>query len=204
MTDQGSLDLPIPRSRPRFPAEPIIRSAEIEDNYRWTLRRAWGAGPAILWCMLNPSTADDKRDDPTMMRVIGFSYRWGFGSAIVVNVYPFISANTDALWRWRRDVDHSSHEAWVRNVYIVGAQMEQVDVRVAAWGAGADDRDLSDFLEHARPRVDTSEHDGFGRVSVGVEWQCLGRNGDGSPKHPLARGAYRVPDDAVLQTWRSL
>lgn len=217
MTDQSSLDLPIPRSRPRFPVEPIVRAAEIEDNYRWTATRAWGAGPGIHWNMLNPSIADGRRDDPTMSRIIGFSYRWGFGWAVVTNIYPFISANTAALNTWRAswnqeaakaagfnwDLDHSAFNAWIKNMHVVSAAMAGADVHVAAWGNGADAEDLDAFLDGARPSVDTSEHDGFGMVKVPVEWMCLGKTGLGAPIHPLARGAHRVPDDAVLQSWRS-
>lgn len=210
MTDQGSLALPIPKLRPRFPAEPIVRTAEIEGCYRWTAMRAWGAGPCVLWCLLNPSIADGKRDDPTMQRMIGFSYRWGFGSMIVTNVYPFISSNTLALrcWNERRqlldeaELVSKAREAWIKNTYVVSAAMDKAMTHVAAWGNGVDSDDLAVFLEHARPCVDTSEHDGFGNVKVPVEWMCLGQTGLGNPTHPLARGRYRVPDDRPLEIWR--
>jgi hypothetical protein len=206
MTDQGSLALPIPRSRPRFPAEPIVRSAEIDGCYRWTATRAWGAGPCVLWCLLNPSVADGKRDDPTMQRMIGFSYRWGFGSMIVTNVYPFIASDTKDLAGWwsnrKKTARHDLHEAWIKNTHVVSAAMGRAATFVAGWGNGVDVEDLAQFLEHARPSVDTSEHDGFGDVKVPADWMCLGKTGLGNPIHPLARGAHRVPDDAVLQTWR--
>lgn len=54
----------------RRPTGTIVRSAEIDGNYRWTARRAWGAGPCIHWNLLNPSEADALRDDPTMWRMI--------------------------------------------------------------------------------------------------------------------------------------
>lgn len=47
------------------------------SEYRYTLRRNLGLNPwrvanesALLWIMLNPSTADDTTDDPTIRRVI--------------------------------------------------------------------------------------------------------------------------------------
>lgn len=205
MTDQGSLALPIPKPRPRFPAEPIVRTAEIDGCYRWTATRAWGAGPCVLWCLLNPSVADGKRDDPTMRRMMGFSHRWGFGSMIVVNVYPFISSSTPELRLWCASwgIEHSAKEAWIKNTYVVSAAMDKATTLVAAWGNGVDRDDIEVFLDHARPCIDTSEHDGFGNVKVPAEWMCLGQTGLGNPIHPLARGRHRVPDDTVLQTWRT-
>src|SRR4051812_24923527 len=98
---QISLPLDVTARAP-MPTEPIVRTAEIDGNYRWQATRAWGAGPCISWTLLNPSKADRRRDDPTMWRMMGFSYRWGFGSLIVTNLYPFISANQQALRNWRR------------------------------------------------------------------------------------------------------
>jgi hypothetical protein len=37
--------------------------------------------------MLNPSTADERRDDPTIRRCIGFSRARGFGGKTVVNLF---------------------------------------------------------------------------------------------------------------------
>ena len=51
---------PVP-NKGRYPSEPILRSATIEGDYRYTAERAWGAGLCILWCLLNPSVADGLR-----------------------------------------------------------------------------------------------------------------------------------------------
>ena len=144
-----------------MPPEPIIRTADIEDNYRWIARRAWGGGACILWIMLNPSLANGERDDPTMQRIIGFSYRWGFGSLAVCNLYPFISPNTDALRAWRKhwntkddwhgagtyEYDKSAMNAWLKNMDVVREAIKSSAVHVAAWGNGADRDDLEHFLQ---------------------------------------------------------
>ena len=213
MTTQLDLIPPLPQGKLRFPPEPILREAEIEDNYRWTLRRAWGAGPCILWCGLNPSNADGKRDDPTTLRMIGFSYRWGFGSMIVTNVYPFISSTTDKLRAWRKTFDWKTYEAngmrpwgWDKsswsafhhNIGMINDLIRVDTICVAAWGAGADEADVQQFTEGVRLGIDDSE---FVSIGIPIEWKCLGKNADGSPIHPLARGRYRVPDDTKLQPW---
>lgn len=203
--------------RARRPAEPIIRSAEVEGPYRWTATRAWGAGPRIVWCPLNPSLADGRHDDPTMWRMMGFSCRWGFGSMTVVNLYPFVTPHPAALrtWRasWRRydwresalnwDIDKcSGFDAWLHNFDVVNKAVQGAHSVVAAWGAGADKADVVEFVDQVTVSYDTSRFDGFGIVPIPVAWKCLGTTGSGAPIHPLARGKHRVPDDARLIDWR--
>lgn len=209
------LALSIPDAPPRrMPSEPILRSAAVEGPYRWTMTRGWGSGPTILWVLLNPSDADAKRDDPTTLRMIGFSYRWGFGSMIVANVYPFVSSTTDKLRAWRKTFDHKTYEAngmrewsmdqtpWSafhHNQSVIQKLIEPGTVIVAAWGAGVDEADLDHFMRGVGCRVDDEE---FGNVDIGVEWMCLGITKARAPIHPLARGRHRVPDDAKLQVWK--
>ncbi len=213
MAEQLGLLLPTPAAprKGRFPIEPIIRTAEIEGDYRWSLKRAWGPGPCILWCGLNPSTADGTKDDPTMLREIGFSYRWGFGSLIKVNIYPFRSSTTDKLHEWRKGIDiedsakqwpmfRTASAAYWTNMDIVTDLIEEDTVCVAAWGNGVDPRELKEFLEGAQRIVDGVE-DAIWHLGIDIDWQCLGINKDGSPVHTLARGKHRVPDDAVLRPW---
>lgn len=176
------LEAPI---QPRRPAEPILREAEIDGQYRWTLRRAWGSGPSILWCGLNPSTADGKVDDPTMRREIGFSFRWGFGSLVKVNLYPYRSSKPSEMRRWLASPE--SHGAYFKNARRVVGEVKKVDALVAAWGAGVDYEQVRDFMTLM-----------FWDVDCPKPWKCLGTNADGSPIHTLARGKRRVPDDAKL------
>ena len=65
-------------------------------RYRYELARGEGE-PSICWIMLNPSTADASRDDPTIRRVIGFSRRWGFATAVVVNLFAWRATRPEEL-----------------------------------------------------------------------------------------------------------
>ncbi|MBS0369022.1 MAG: DUF1643 domain-containing protein [Proteobacteria bacterium] len=186
----------LPEKRLMMPPGPIMRSAEImrEANCRFVLKRAWGPGPCILWCGANPSDADDQRDDPTMLREIGFSFRWGFGSLVKINIEPYISSDPAEMQRWTRD--HTlSGELRMMNLDHVVNMMSKVEVRVAAWGNLIHSADVDEFVELVTE---------VGRAHSidGSRWKCLGTTNSGAPKHTLARGKHRIPDDAVLQDWR--
>src|SRR4051812_15620668 len=58
-------------------------------RYRFALWRRWDSGPQVLFAMLNPSTADETTNDPTIRRCIGFARAWGFGSLAVGNLFAF-------------------------------------------------------------------------------------------------------------------
>lgn len=209
----SQIELPIlaPKKARRM-VEPIVREAKIEDGYRWSMKRAWGAGPCVHWNLLNPSDADAKRDDPTTLRMMLFSSSWGFGSMIVTNIYPFISSTTDKLAAWRKTFDHKTYEgsgmrsypvdagswaAFHTNIDSISEAARLSTTSVAAWGSGVDTADLEQVLKGARIPIDNCEFD----IGAPIEWKCLGRNSDGSPRHPLSRGRHRIPDDQKLQPW---
>jgi hypothetical protein len=55
-----------------------------------------GAGQATF-IMLNPSTADQHDDDPTIRRCVGFCRRWGYGELHVVNVFALRATHPQDL-----------------------------------------------------------------------------------------------------------
>ena len=67
-------------------------------TYRYRLTRRLhpvlgGSRRRLLFCMLNPSTADEKRDDPTIRRCIGFAQRERFTDLVVVNLFAARATN---------------------------------------------------------------------------------------------------------------
>lgn len=206
---QLSLPLRLP-DRPRMrPSEPIVRSALVEGPHRWWLKRAWGPGPAIGWVGLNPSTADGARDDPTMLAEMGFSFRWGYGSLIKVNLYPLITPYPADLraWlrRWRDWRDKSNYtdqagktaDALGRNEMVAAEELSRCDVVVAAWGDGADAGDVYEFIG-AIDNYHGILHD---EEASPIQWRCLARTASGAPRHTLARGKHFIPRDAKPVEW---
>lgn len=146
----------------------MTRTATISpcNLYRYMLRRIWDDTlPPCYWIMLNPSTADDKQDDPTIRRVVGFSRGWGFGSANVLNLFALRSPNPQDL------ID--SEEA---GIDIVGPDNDRhIDsisdtaTVIAAWGA--------------HPMAAWRAFDV--RKRFGNRLLCLGTTQGGHPRHPL-------------------
>jgi hypothetical protein len=69
---------------------PMLRCAAFSPcrNYRYSLSRFWNPKlPSISFVGLNPSTADDQTDDPTVRRCVAFARRWNFGGLILTNLF---------------------------------------------------------------------------------------------------------------------
>jgi hypothetical protein len=70
----------------------IARDADISscEKFRYWLSRIWAPEqPLLLFIGLNPSDADEKKDDPTVRRLITFTYDWGYGGFFVGNLFPY-------------------------------------------------------------------------------------------------------------------
>ena len=66
--------------------------------YRYTLVREWDAAkPLFVFIGLNPSTADETQDDPTIRRVIRFAKRAGCGRLLMLNIFGFRSTDPQGM-----------------------------------------------------------------------------------------------------------
>jgi hypothetical protein len=58
--------------------------------YRYALWRVWDDHkPYAMFIGLNPSTADEIEDDPTIRRCIQFAKFWGYGGLCMTNLFAF-------------------------------------------------------------------------------------------------------------------
>jgi hypothetical protein len=112
--------------------------------------------------MLNPSTADEHSDDPTLRRCIGFARQWGLGGLNVVNLYAFRATKPADLWLAADPVGPENDR------YLASAAATD-ELIVAAWGTHAKRERIQQVL--ALP--------GFDRLS------CLQITKRGYPSHPL-------------------
>jgi len=166
-----------------------------EHEYRYTLRRDLGHDRTMAFVMLNPSTADDVTDDPTVKRCIGFADREGCNLR-VVNLWPYRATDPDDLARWLKSVSKNTYTMHDRlNRDHVTSAFRTADLAVLAWGAKVDSLP-TDKAHRAVAAVAQAAHQQFGHHLDEVT--TLGRTKSGAPKHPLY-----LRKDTPLQAWKS-
>lgn len=126
-------------------------------------RTPGGAEPLLCMVMLNPSTADQSKLDPTLRRCRAFARAWGLHGFVIVNLFALRSTQPQRLYDHPDPIGTLNDEAIVRAV-------DRCQVTLAGWGVHGT------HLDRGRQVAEL-----LGDRSV---W-CLGRNKDGSPKHPL-------------------
>ncbi|RWX03381.1 DUF1643 domain-containing protein [Flavobacterium cerinum] len=137
-------------------------------NYRYRLWRVWDESkPKVLFIMLNPSQADDMRNDPTIRRCIGFAKLWGYGGLMVGNIFPYISTEPKAL-KYVEDFHNDL------NLIHISNMANQCSIIVYAYG-------------NAPIEVKHIPLDGW------PNRHHLGLTASGNPKHPLYLKRLTVP-----------
>jgi hypothetical protein len=138
-----------------------------EDKlYRYNLWRRWGSKSSekVTFVMLNPSTADAEKFDPTVRRCFGYACDWGFGIMEVVNLFAFRSTYPAMLSKVGDPVGPE-------NDAVILKAVKESDLVVAAWGIHGRlyGRDLM-----------------VQRLLEGVkDLHCIGTTKAGAPLHPL-------------------
>ena len=149
-------------------------------DYRWTLHRhvdMFGIGK-IVWVMLNPSTADDDVDDPTIRRCIGFSRAWGMAEMEVVNLFAARATDPKDL----RSIDEPVGDG---NDDVILEATGRAAMIVCGWGAWG-------WLYGRGEHVVRLLH--LNRRSL----LCLGTTKHGQPRHPLY-----LPSSVLPHAFRS-
>lgn len=150
------------------------RTAEFSPDrrYRYSLTRRWDHGtdhiaprPPLIIIGLNPSTADESRDDPTIRRCWNFALREGCGALIMLNLFGFRATNPAKLYEADDPVGPDNDSVVHRIVF----QERQATI-VAAWGAHAD-------------RVSPTRARYFAEHVPNL--RCFGVTMYGAPRHPL-------------------
>lgn len=133
-------------------------------KYRYVLWRRWNdvRVPEVLaFVGLNPSTADESTDDPTIRRCIGFAKSLGYDAVVMLNVFAFRATKPEVMKRHRDPNGPLNDESLSK--YGKAASMV-----IAAWGNHCP----SDRQESVVKLIGRDVH-------------CLGINASGTPKHPL-------------------
>lgn len=160
-----------------------LRSARISTcgRYRYRLVEPSYDGKMLGFVMLNPSTADEMVDDPTIRKCRGFARHNGFGGFYVCNLFALRSTNPKALLD-ADDIIGPHNDDAIEQLCIAQARGD-VGPIVCAWGKWGAHPKLRHCAETVRGWFDHAE------------LVCLGRNKDGTPRHPLML-PYSTPMEA--------
>lgn len=97
-------------------------------TFRYVLTRVWDTNlPRLLFVLINPATADEKKEDRTSKRVIGFAKRWGFGSVVIVNLFAIRSP-------YPVDIEKADAPIGPDNDKHILEQAQVADKIVCGWG----------------------------------------------------------------------
>ena len=135
------------------------------ETYRYALTRRWAEGPGVLWIMLNPSTADERKNDPTIERCDRRSRAMGAGAYRIVNLFAYRATDPAALKR-------AEAPEGPRNARAVLGGCRWADRIICGWGVHGAHRGAGDRWT-AR------------LIKQGFALQTLGQTKDGHPRHPL-------------------
>ena len=105
------------------------------DNHRYTLRRNWiGDEGVVNFIMLNPSTADDNFDDPTIRRCVGFAKRWGYSGISVTNLFAYRATDPNDLIKLLMTNGGFRLAVGEENTVHLGREAKNAQLIVCAWG----------------------------------------------------------------------
>ncbi len=132
----------------------------LNRKYRYVLWRIWdNSKPFVMFIGLNPSTANEATDDPTIRRVVSFANRWGYGGVYMTNLFAFVTAYPEKLKEC--DDPLGANNKWLKEF---AKKCERI---IFAWGSFPESKE--------RAKEVMQLFDGY----------ALMINKDGSPRHPL-------------------
>ena len=136
-----------------------------DTMYRYALTRIWGPGPRVLFVMLNPSTATEVQNDPTVERCERRARALGCGSFAVANIFAY-RATDPLVMRAAPDPVGPLNDA---TILSLAAEANQV---ICAWGSHGSHLNRGRTVEALLRATARPLHH-------------LGLTMGGQPKHPL-------------------
>ncbi len=136
-----------------------------DRRYRYELTRSWGSGKMLGFVMLNPSTANEETNDPTVCRCIGFAKAWGYETVKIVNLFAVVSSDPSVLHN-EPDILQPDEEPYLNRLAVFASQI------IAGWGTWGSyyPKRISQVIE-----IMTNCRDLY----------CFGWTKGGQPRHPL-------------------
>jgi hypothetical protein len=143
-------------------------------RWRYLLWRCWeSSGPVANFLMLNPSTADEFKLDPSCTRARNYAERWGFGAIVITNIFGWRATDPEEMKSAKDPVGRGNDRAIVRAA-------KEAQLVVCAWG---------NHGEHLGRGHEVRRMLGL----HGVPLHVLRVNASGHPAHPLYLPATLKP-----------
>lgn len=115
----------------------------------------------VAFIGLNPSTADETTNDPTVTRCINFAKDWGFGGMFMLNIFAYRATDPDEMKAVVSPIGKENDDVLIQ-------YDKEAALTIACWG-------------------NHGSHMGRGKEVLGMisRLYCLGWNKTLAPKHPL-------------------
>ena len=133
-------------------------------QYRYILWRSWEENWEDNFCMfncLNPSTADETLDDPTIRRCIQYCKDWGYSGYVMGNIFAYRATDPKVMKAQAEPIGAEN------NRYLV-EYAARAKVVIAAWGTHGSHLDRHNQVKQMIPNL-----------------HCLKVTQNGFPDHPL-------------------
>ena len=135
----------------------------IDRKYRYVLTRQWDETlPVLVYVLLNPSTADETTNDPTISRCIDIARYNGYGAIQVMNLFAYRATEPCDLKKGCDPVGPDNDR------YLEDIRPEQKVL--VAWG------NHGSFMNRSQKVLE---------LLKGKNLWCVAKNASGEPKHPL-------------------
>jgi len=155
-------------------------------TWRYRLWRRWSDARPITMLMLNPSTADEEDNDPTVERCERRARACGYGGLTVLNIFAFCATDPKVMKAAPDPIGPSNDDA-IRAVLagVARARLEGFSAPLicAGWGAHGSHRGRDRQIANMA-------------INAGADLHCLAVTKSGQPGHPLY-----LRNDAQFQPW---
>lgn len=154
------------------------RALHMPDKYRAWLERAFLLGEGTcVWVGLNPSTATEHKNDPTITREKTFTQREGCNGMVKINLFTARCTYPENLFTMDDPVGPDANDALERALDLIRSDKDRFILAYGAHPGGS-----HWFKEVYRRRV---EHTIARAKAYNVKLWCLGFTDKGFPRHPL-------------------
>lgn len=172
-----------------IPTKAIKSTADFSkcNKFRYTLIRNFKCGNGTLtFILLNPSTANEEFNDPTIARCENRTIAMGFKQMVITNIYPFRATNPKEMFASKvaRGEKSKIKSLIYKNNEAIVSQAKKSKLVICAWGCHAQSESTADEVKEI---LDANK----------IKLHVLELSKGGRPKHPLY-----LKNDLVPMLWK--